>query len=391
MKKKLSWLLAVTLLVTLLVPVGAFARQSLKAKVNDELLTFDKSIFTANGKIMVPLKGLFEKLGAQTRFEEKTGKIFIEDKYTTVEMTLNKKQALVHRKFDFSGIPEKVELKTAPKKVKNTVYIPLSFTVEALGATIKWDGKTRTAIITTKDRPAPVDKALDYKVLTREDIAKSKELLKWYEENHKRKGIHRRIVGSATFILVSGGEKPTGGYTLDIDSVILTTEGKISVTAHVRKPSPDMMVTQALTYPHKLLRLDNVKNNRVEGTIDVYNYAMTEKDLAYKVLAEKDIKSGSDLAKWVETNRMNKGIHYTKVNNVMYVLVSGGERNTGGYTVEVQNVVSRKPDEAFVYAHVNHPPKDSIVTQVITYPFALIEIDGSTIKHAGGDIKEIEG
>jgi hypothetical protein len=388
MKKKLSWLLAVVMLVSLMVPMSVFAHQSLKVKVNNEVITIDKSIFGSNSRIMVPLNGVIEKMGAEVKWEAKTKKIWIEDKYTRIEMTLNKKEALVHRKYDFTGIPQKVTLKTAPKKVRNTVYVPLSFVAETLGATMKWDKDSRTVTIITRDQQAP-NGPVTYKVLNREDIENNKDLLKWYEENYKKTGIHSKSNGTAAYVLVSGGVKPTGGYTLDIDSVTRTEAGRVFVTAHVRKPAPDMMVTQALTYPHKLLKLEGLKVEKVEGTIDVYNYNMTEKDLAYKILGEKDIQSGNKLAKWIEANRKTKGIYYTKVKDSLYVLVAGGVRATGGYRVEVQNVVSRKPDEAFIYAHVNHPGKDDMVIMMNTFPFALIKLDSKIIKHVGGDIKEI--
>lgn len=49
-------------------------------------------------------------------------------------------------------------------------------------------------------------------------------------------------------LVIALGRKPTGGYALTLNSAVL--EGKkLALTAHVRTPSPDRVVTQALTTP----------------------------------------------------------------------------------------------------------------------------------------------
>ncbi len=64
-------------------------------------------------------------------------------------------------------------------------------------------------------------------------------------------------------ILVSLGERPTGGYAVEIDSVIQRGDTLI-VTVSCRSPQPDEFVTMAFTYPYSFIVL-----NRDEiGTVD---------------------------------------------------------------------------------------------------------------------------
>ena len=58
------------------------------------------------------------------------------------------------------------------------------------------------------------------------------------------------------YLLVTYGEKPTGGYSVEITD-IKEEEGKLIVTAYFTKPGEDEMVTQALTYPYDLAMLDD--------------------------------------------------------------------------------------------------------------------------------------
>ncbi len=75
---------------------------------------------------------------------------------------------------------------------------------------------------------------------------------KWYEENYQTEGVYSLSLDDKTYVLISAGEKPTGGY--GIENVVLTGgEEEISVAAEVSSPAADEIVTMALTYPHVLL------------------------------------------------------------------------------------------------------------------------------------------
>jgi len=53
------------------------------------------------------------------------------------------------------------------------------------------------------------------------------------------------------YLLVTYGEKPTGGYVVEIGDVIVAAD-KVTVPVRFKKPAPGDMVTQALTYPYDL-------------------------------------------------------------------------------------------------------------------------------------------
>ena len=53
---------------------------------------------------------------------------------------------------------------------------------------------------------------------------------------------------SGSVLVVSGGERPTGGYRLEVVRVVKTA-GKWVIEFVVHQPAPGSVVTQALTYP----------------------------------------------------------------------------------------------------------------------------------------------
>lgn len=291
MSRKISLLVIVMLLMTLVVPTSIFAQEELKVKVNGESISFTAPLFTENGRTLVPLESLFEKLGAKVTRDQNT--LWVKDTYTSVELTLGQKTANIHKNYDFSGIPQKVELDVAPRTVGNTVFVPLRFIVEALGHTVAWDEKNDTVVIKSDSMTTPVEAPASYKAITKEAIQNNKDLNQWYEENYKTAGIHFKTAGSETYVLVGAGEKPTGGYGIEIESSTLVAPGSVYITAKVKAPSPDMMVTQAITYPHVLLQLEAKDVKKVDGIVATDTNTSSEKTITDigAAISPADVKS----------------------------------------------------------------------------------------------------
>jgi hypothetical protein len=56
-------------------------------------------------------------------------------------------------------------------------------------------------------------------------------------------------VGEGTYLAAYWGEKPTGGYSLAVESARLEGD-RVTVRLALKEPPPDAIVTQALTYPY---------------------------------------------------------------------------------------------------------------------------------------------
>ncbi len=67
--------------------------------------------------------------------------------------------------------------------------------------------------------------------------------------------LRKRTIDDITYILVTYGEKPTGGYDVDIQQVQESDE-EIIVTIAFTQPEEDEPVTTALTYPYDLFAMN---------------------------------------------------------------------------------------------------------------------------------------
>jgi hypothetical protein len=79
---------------------------------------------------------------------------------------------------------------------------------------------------------------------------------------------HTLTVDDTTYLYVGWGEKPTGGYDVSVKRIEKSSADQIEVTVKFLSPSPDDMVTQALTYPFDLISFqsqDGIYNIHPEG------------------------------------------------------------------------------------------------------------------------------
>lgn len=63
---------------------------------------------------------------------------------------------------------------------------------------------------------------------------------------------------TSTFLILNMGEKPTGGFSIEVSNVQETPE-KIIVTTQESSPDPGAMVTMALTYPYTVVKINSKK------------------------------------------------------------------------------------------------------------------------------------
>ncbi len=112
----------------------------------------------------------------------------------------------------------------------------------------------------------------------------------WYEENSKSEGIFSVDSNDNRYLLVGAGQKPTGGYDVEIVSVV-GEKDKVVVNAKVNTPEEGEMVTEALTYPNTLVKIQKDSRDIVLGDFD--NPTVEEaKEPSYDLIEETGVYVG---------------------------------------------------------------------------------------------------
>lgn len=101
--------------------------------------TYKQPPVNRKGIVLVPLRGIFESLGATVKWKSSTQTITATRGSTTIVLTIGSSTAYVN------GVA--VKLNAAAQLVNGSTMVPIRFISEALGAEVKWEGTSRTVIV----------------------------------------------------------------------------------------------------------------------------------------------------------------------------------------------------------------------------------------------------
>ncbi|WP_139488402.1 copper amine oxidase N-terminal domain-containing protein [Brevibacillus dissolubilis] len=117
----------------------------IRVVINGEVQIFEQSPVVQRGNTLVPLRAIFEKLGAQVDWNASNLTVTAVKGETKISLQMNKQQAQVGNK--------SVTLPIAAQMVNGYAMVPLRFVSEGLGAQVHWDASSQTVTITTSVRP----------------------------------------------------------------------------------------------------------------------------------------------------------------------------------------------------------------------------------------------
>ncbi|WP_084591285.1 copper amine oxidase N-terminal domain-containing protein [Ureibacillus sinduriensis] len=97
-----------------------------------------------NNRTLVPLRSIFEELGATVKFDQNSKTVTATKGTTTVSLKIGSKSTKVNGKTLSIDVPAQV--------IKGKMFVPLRFISESLGATVSWNKQYGTAIIESTDK-----------------------------------------------------------------------------------------------------------------------------------------------------------------------------------------------------------------------------------------------
>lgn len=143
MLKKLSWLLIVTLLISsfgfVFADTNPVEAAGIKVIVNDVTVKMSVAPQNEKGRILVPVREIFEALGAKLNWDSKTRTVTATKQDITVKIVIDQKTA---------NVTGKAVSLDAPARIKSgKTMVPLRFVGEAFKCKVSWDSKTQTVTV----------------------------------------------------------------------------------------------------------------------------------------------------------------------------------------------------------------------------------------------------
>jgi len=149
MKKFISIILTVCMILSVS-SVSVSANERLQTKdiititIDGEYL--DCSVYgqlpvAINGSTLVPLRSVFEALGATVKWDADTSSVVSFKDDVSIILALNSTQMYVSGEIKTLSVPA--------QSMNNRIMVPVRAIAEAFGCDVRWDGDTRTVVIST--------------------------------------------------------------------------------------------------------------------------------------------------------------------------------------------------------------------------------------------------
>lgn len=154
-KKHIKRGMMTALLVACLTGTGYAASSApVSLIINGEQQSYEKAPVKTDATVFVPMRDIFETLGATVEWSSETKQIEAVKGEDSVRIKIGSDNAFVNNKVK--------ELSAAPYIDSGTTMVPVRFVSEALGATVTWDNESQSVKIDTAQKPEnifPADNA----------------------------------------------------------------------------------------------------------------------------------------------------------------------------------------------------------------------------------------
>lgn len=114
--------------------------------VDGQLVAFDVPPQIQNGRVLVPLRGVFERLGAAVGWDPQRQTVLAQRGATSVSLVIGNTQAMIDGQPAAMDVPAML--------VGGRTMVPLRFVSQALGAAVNWDAPTYTVTVSSSGAAA---------------------------------------------------------------------------------------------------------------------------------------------------------------------------------------------------------------------------------------------
>ncbi len=141
-------ILALTMVLVLCLSTLAFAAPQFDESMNVKVvldgteLEFDQKPVVEAGRTLVPVRKIFESLGATVDYDEATETVISRKGDLIIVMQINNDVMFVNS--------DPVKLDVPAREVNWRTLVPLRAISDAMGVDVGWDGETQTATLTSK-------------------------------------------------------------------------------------------------------------------------------------------------------------------------------------------------------------------------------------------------
>lgn len=117
------------------------ATEEIKVKINGQEISFSQTPLISEGRVLVPLRGIFEEMGAIVNWYKEQEAVEISKDETKITLKIGSQAVIKNNEVIHADVP--------PQIMKGTTYVPLRLISEAFDARVKWSNESKTVEIIT--------------------------------------------------------------------------------------------------------------------------------------------------------------------------------------------------------------------------------------------------
>jgi len=154
MKKLLSFILTLMMAAALFPGTAVFAKRDITVELEGREIEFDVKPEIIDGRTMVPLRKIFEEIGAFVKWDEDTQTVSARKNSKTIMLSIGSDELQLDKgKTDDEGNPitETVALEVPAQIVSGRTLVPARAISESFGLDVDWDEENYKVVITSQD------------------------------------------------------------------------------------------------------------------------------------------------------------------------------------------------------------------------------------------------
>jgi len=118
---------------------SAVAAEGISITLNGQPLTSDVAPVMQNDRVLVPMRVIFEALGAKVEWDGSTNTVFAIATEKVIVLQIDSTTAFVNSESKTLDVPAQI--------IDDRTMVPIRFVSETLGAEVTWDETSSTVVI----------------------------------------------------------------------------------------------------------------------------------------------------------------------------------------------------------------------------------------------------
>ena len=139
MKKFFATVLMISIMISSFAVSNVYANDNISVTINGVKQNYDVMPVIINGRTLVPMRAIFESLGAKVGWIDHSKTVTGTRNNKTVKLKIDDYMAYIDGKETILDVPATI--------INSRTMVPVRFISEMLGEKVEWDGNTRTVMI----------------------------------------------------------------------------------------------------------------------------------------------------------------------------------------------------------------------------------------------------